>query len=116
MFGSKKDKEEKAKKKKIDIDGDKADTEDAPEEKNKTIDFEDRRSSTRSKTTREEVEGDSEADQEIENGEEDGETDDGKDKSTELLNQLQRLQAEFDNYRKRVQKERLESWNVAKRY
>jgi molecular chaperone GrpE len=38
-----------------------------------------------------------------------------KDKIAEIRDQLQRLQAEFDNYRKRVQKERIETWSVAKR-
>ena len=34
--------------------------------------------------------------------------------STEILDQLQRLQAEFDNYRKRILRERSESWDRAK--
>jgi len=34
--------------------------------------------------------------------------------SAEILDQLQRLQAEFDNYRKRILRERSESWDRAK--
>ncbi len=37
------------------------------------------------------------------------------DRHAAIVDQLKRLQAEFDNYRKRVQRERAESWSMAKR-
>ncbi len=37
------------------------------------------------------------------------------DKTTEMVDRIKRLQAEFENYRKRVQKERVELWSMAKR-
>lgn len=37
------------------------------------------------------------------------------DRHAAIVDQLKRLQAEFDNYRKRVQRERVESWSMAKR-
>jgi molecular chaperone GrpE len=115
MFSSTNEKEEKVKKEAPDKKDEETDTPGDQEGNTIKIEYHDRRSSTKSTEEDGEVVEDELIDQETETGEEAEETDEGEDKQVELLDQLQRLQAEFDNYRKRIQKERLESWNVAKR-
>ncbi len=75
------------------------------------VHFKDRRSSTGARM-KEGVEEESRPKEEVEIEEEEMVE---EEKNAEILDQLKRLQAEFENYRKRVHRERLESWNVAKR-
>lgn len=115
MLGSKKEEEERENKEASGTKGEEPDTQGEEKGGKIQIEYHDRRSSTKSAGGNGDIDRDEAIAPEVEAGEDVKEPDDKEDRNAELLDQLQRLQAEFDNYRKRIQKERLESWNVAKR-
>ncbi|OGF97381.1 MAG: nucleotide exchange factor GrpE, partial [Candidatus Glassbacteria bacterium RBG_16_58_8] len=73
-----------------------------------TIYIEDRRSSVGAKSSQEKA-------RESAGVEWEKEQPAGDERYAELVDQMKRLQADFENYRKRVQKERSESWVLAKK-